>query len=199
MTPARSRGFNLVELIVVMAIGTLTAALVTPDVLRLSAALRVRIAAADVAGALRTARAMASREGSNTAVKFRTDEDGAVSYRLHTDGDGDGVKSSDIDSGVDPPVGPTRQIRHLGRQVTFGFPAGRPPRDPADPRRILARLEDPIRFNRSDLASFNPLGGSTPGSVYLTDGRHHLTVVRLYGMTGKVQTLNYDRLTEEWK
>ncbi len=197
--PSRSAGFNLVELIVVMAIGTLAAALATPDALRLSSALRVRTAAADVAGALRTARAMAIREGFNAAVKFSTDDSGAVSYRLYQDGDGDGVKNSDIESGVDRPVGPARQLRHLGRAVEFGFPSGRPPRDPADPRRVLSRLEDPIRFNRSDLASFNPLGGSTPGSVYLTDGRHHLTVVRLYGITGKVQTLHYDRLEEMWK
>lgn len=181
-----------------MAIGTLMAALATPNVLRLSSALRVRSAAAGVAGVLRTARALAIREGTNAAVKFRTDERGEVSYALYKDGDGDGVQSSDIDSGVDPPVGPARRIRHLGREVKFGFPSGRPPRDPSNPRRFLTRLEDPIRFNRSDLASFNPLGGSTPGSVYLTDGHHHLTVVRLYGITGKVRTLNYDRHSEGW-
>ena len=95
-------------------------------------------------------------------------------------------------------MGPTRRIQHLGRAVRFGIPAGRPPRDPSDPRRLLGRLEDPIRFNRSDLASFNPLGGSTPGSLYLTDGHHHLTVVRLYGITGKVMILNYDYADEAW-
>ncbi len=82
--------------------------------------------------------------------------------------------------------------------MKFGFPSGSPPRDPSDPRRFLTRLDDPIRFNRSDIASFGPLGGSTPGSLYLTDSRHHLTVVRLYGATGKVRTLNYDRAREEW-
>lgn len=181
-----------------MAIGTLVAALMTPDALRLSSALRVRSAAAAVAGALWSARALAIREGTNAAVKFRTDESGAVSYVLYKDGDGDGVRNSDIDSGVDPPVGPTHRIRHLGRAVKFGFPSGPPPRDPSNPRRVLTRLEDPIRFNRSDLASFNPLGGSTPGSVYLTDGSQHLTVVRLYGITGKVRTLNYDYVHETW-
>ena len=181
-----------------MAIAVLMAALATPDALRLSSALRVRAVAAEVAGTLRAARSMAIREGTNTAVKFRTDEHGSVLHAVYKDGDGDGVRNSDIDSGVDPPVGPATPIRPPGRGVRFGFPPGKPPRDPSDPRRALTRLEDPIRFNRSDLASFNPLGGSTPGSVYLTDGRRQLTVVRLYGITGKVMTLDYDYDREEW-
>jgi hypothetical protein len=181
-----------------LAIGVVLAALVTPDVLRLSAALRVRTAAAEVAGALRDARAIALRERTHAAVKFRTHDSGAVSFAVYRDGDGDGVLNSDIDSGVDPPVGPARELRHLGRGVTFGFPPGPAPRDPSDPRRNLGNLQDPIRFNRSDLASFNPLGGSTPGSVYLTDSRYHLSAVRLFGITGKVRTLNYDREREVW-
>ncbi len=195
--PRRS-GFSLVELVVVLAIATLAAALATPDVLRLSSGLRVRSAAAAVAGALRSARALAVREGANAAIRFRSDDD-AVFYTLYKDGDEDGVSNADIDSGVDPPVGPAHRIRHLGSRIRFGFPpSDRPPRDPSDPRRVLTRLDDPIRFNRSNLASFNPLGGSTPGSVYLTDGLHHLTVVRLYGITGKVRTLSYDYARESW-
>ena len=158
----------------------------------------VRSAAAEVAGVLRATRALAVRQRVNAAVKFRTHDSGTVSFAIYRDGDGDGVLSSDIDSGVDPQVGPARELRHLGRGVAFGFPPGPAPRDPADPRRVLDKLEDPIRFNRSDLASFNPLGGSTPGSVYLTDSRYHLSAVRLFGVTGKVRTLNYDREREVW-
>ena len=118
--------------------------------------------------------------------------DGGVEWSLYRDGDGDGVLSQDIESGVDPRVGPARQLAHLGRQVRFGFPPGPPPRDPGDPRRRLDRLDDPIRFNRSDLASFDPLGGATPGSIYLTDGRHQLAAVRVLGVTGRVRVLVYD-------
>ena len=194
----RTGGFTLLELLVIMAITVVTAAALTPDALRLTSALRVRTAAAEVAGALRFARGLAVRSGEHVAVRFRVDDEGAVSFAVYRDGDGDGVLNSDIATGVDPLEGPVRKIRHLGHGVRFGFPPGPAPRDPANPRRFLDRLEDPIRFNRSDLASFNPLGGSTPGSVYLTDGRDHLTVVRLYGITGKLKAMNYDRLREEW-
>ena len=181
-----------------MAITIGVAAALAPNALRLSAALRVRTAAAEVASTLRAARALALRTGAHAAVKFRIDDDGVVTFAVYRDGDSDGVLNADIEAGVDPPEGPARRIRHLGDGVRFGFPPGPPPTDPANPRRLLDRLEDPIRFNRSDLASFNPLGGSTPGSLYLTDGRYHLTVVRLYGITGEVKSMNYDRLRREW-
>ena len=115
------------------------------------------------------------------------------------DGDCDGVLTADIDSGIDPAVSPPRQLAHFGSFARFGFPPGPAPRDPGDPGRRLDRLDDPIRFNRSDIASFNHLGGSTPGSLYLTDGRYLLSVVRVFGRTGKVKIMRYDQETEKWR
>ena len=135
----------------------------------------------------------------SVATGGENDGVGRVSYRLYGDGDGDGVLTRDIESGVDPPLGPSRQLIHVGRHVRFGIPLGPPPRDPGDPRRRLGNLQDPIRFNRSDLASFNPLGGSTPGSLYLTDGHDHLAVVRVSGRTGRVRVLIYDFVRELWR
>ena len=133
------------------------------------------------------------------AVKFFTADPAEVSYALFADGDGDGVRNDDIDSGVDPQVAPARGLTHFGRHVGFGFPPGLAPRDPGNPSRRLDRLDDPIRFNRSDLASFSPLGGSTPGSLYVTDGVEELAVVRLFGRTGKVKVLRYDAEQESWQ
>ncbi|MES1211289.1 MAG: hypothetical protein ABUL63_03035, partial [Acidobacteriota bacterium] len=58
---------------------------------------------------------------------------------------------------------------------------------------------DPIRFNSSDLASFGPLGTSTPGSLYLTDSQKRLMAVRVYGRTGKVKVIAYDFDAEVWR
>ena len=87
----------------------------------------------------------------------------------------------------------------MGSYAHFGFPPGPAPRDPGNPSSRLDRLDDPIRFNRSDIASFDQLGTSTPGSLYLTDGRALLSVVRLFGRTGKVKILRYDSKTEKWE
>ena len=83
--------------------------------------------------------------------------------------------------------------------MRFGFPPGPPPRDPSDPRRRLDRLDDPLRFNRSDIASFDPLGGATPGSAYLTDGQTQLAAVRVLSTTGKVRVIVYDRRKQTWR
>ncbi len=181
-----------------MAVALLAAGLLLPPILRLSSAGRVRLAAGELTGVLRLARAHAIRHSARVGVKFRVGPE-RVEWALYRDGDGDGVLTRDIDSGVDPQVAPTRTLTHLGRHVRFGFPPGRPPRDPGDPRRRLRRLDDPIRFNRSDIASFSPIGGSTPGSLYITDGLARLAVVRVFGRTGKVRVLVWDRSADRWR
>jgi hypothetical protein len=194
------RGFNLLELAVVMAISMTILGLAIPAVLGWSSQLRLKLGAQEIVGAMRSARHLAAQKGTKVGVKFLPAEKGAsISYALFADGDGDGVRSRDIDTGVDPQVAPPRLLAHLGRHVHFGFPPGPPPRDPGNPRKRVTRLHDPIRFNRSDIASFGPLGGSTPGSIYLTDSRRGLVVVRVFGFTGKVKTMTYDCDEESWR
>ena len=195
----KEAGLSLAELTVVLAVLAIGGAVSLPPLFRTSAALRVRLAASELSSILRLSHSFAIRHGLNVAVKFRTAESGVVTYALYRDGDGDGVRNADIDSGVDPQVAPAQRLAHLGRQVRFGFPPGIAPRDPGDPRHRLDRLDDPIRFNRSDLASFSPIGGSTPGSLYLTDSQSRLAAVRVFGRTGKIKILTYDPLKEVWK
>lgn len=180
-----------------MSLVALLAGIGAPSLLRLTRALRLELAAQELVGVLRLSRGAAVRLGEKVGVKFFTG-DGRVGYRIYRDGDGDGVRTKDIESGVDPPVTPPTSLRRFGAAVRFGFPPGKPPRDPGNPRRRLGRLRDPIRFNRSDLAVFGPLGESTPGSLYLTDGER-LAVVRLFGRTGKPKILFYDRARERWR
>ena len=194
-----SAGFQLLEVIVVVAVLGLVTTLGVPGLLRWTRGLRVGLAANELVGVLRTARSRAILTSARVAVRFRVQEDGRVSWSLFRDGDGDGVRSRDIESGTDPRVTPPRELAHLGRDVRFGFPPGEAPRDPGDSRRRLDRLHDPIRFNRSDLASFDPLGGATPGSLYLTDGRYHLKVVRVLGHTGRVRVLTWDPVKGRWR
>ena len=199
MKTARVVGYTLIEALVTLTIVMVASSLTLPGLLRLSAGQRVDLAAAEIVGVLRLARTTAVRLGANVAVRFVSIEGERVSYRLYADGDGDGVLSRDIESGVDPPLGFSRQLIHLSRRMRLGIPEGPVPRDPGDPRRRLGNLRDPIRLNRSDLASFNPFGGSTPGSLYLTDGLDHLAVVRIFGRTGKVKAMTYDFEEERWR
>lgn len=193
----QGRGFQLIELLVVLTLILLVASVTLPWLSSNAGAVQLDLASAEVVGALRLARATAIRLGVKVGVKFREQQEGALTFTLYSDGDGDGVLTRDIESSVDPPVGPPRQLHHFGRRVRLGFPLGPAPRDPGNERRRLP--PDPIRFNRSDMASFGPLGGSTPGSIYLTDGRSRLAAVRLFGRTGKAKIIRYDVKTETWR
>lgn len=193
----RSEGFQLIELLIVSTFVGLLAGWGLPWFIKMTTSIEMRSAAFEVVGALRLTRMTAVRQGVKVAIKFREHTSGGVTFTMYQDGDGDGVLSRDIESGVDPQVGLPRNLHHLGRRVRIGLPPGRLPRDPGNPRRRLKR--DAIRFNRSDLASFGPLGGSTPGSIYLTDGRSQVLAVRLFGRTGKVKIMTYNARTEKWR
>lgn len=195
----RTDGFTLIELLGVLAVLAVAAVLTGPPLLDASAHLRVRLAALELAGALRHARSLAVRHSANVAVHLERQGTGGVAYALYRDGDGDGVLRQDIRTGVDRRIGPLVPLTRPGRDVRLGLPPDRPVRDPGNPRGWLDRRDDPLRFNRSDLASFDPLGTATPGSAYFWDGGSRLVAVRVFGRTGKVRLLTYDFERGRWR
>lgn len=194
---AAAAGYTLIEILVVLAVLAVVMAFGLPAVLDATARMRVNLAAAEAATTLRLARMTAVRSRTYVAVRFER-RGGTVTWAMYGDGDGDGVRARDVRSGVDPELQAPLPLRRTGGSVDLGFPPGKPPRDPSG-RGRLGRLDDPIRFNRSDMASFSPLGASTPGSLYFTDGKRQLAVVRVFGVTGKVKVMAYDPESEEWE
>lgn len=197
--PSTEKGFQLLELVVIAAVAVLALLLTAPSLTRAASGLELRLAAEEVVVSLREARAFAIRHSEYVGLKFHVAADGTVWWALYRDGNGDGVRSADIVSGVDPLAAPERVMAHFGRRVRFGFPPGQTPSDPSDPHRRLDRLEDPVRFNRSDIASFSPLLGATPGSVYLTDGVHRLVCVRVDNRSGKARILVWHAEDRRWR
>jgi len=191
-------GFEVAELVVSLAVLSLMLTLGLPALTHFSSGLRLRLAAAELEGALRSTRSLAIRLDTEVAVKFRPRADGTYTWAVYRDGNGNGVLNRDITSGIDPLVTRPQVLEELGKRMRFGFPPGPPARDPGDPSKRLTP-SDPIRFNQSDLASFGPLGTSTPGSLYVTDGQSRLMAVRVFGRTGKVKIIAYDFDAETWK
>lgn len=193
-------GASLLELLVFLIIFGIVSAVSLPMILHSAARIRVELAAQEIAGVLHLARISAVRGNAKVAVKFGTAPSGQVTYALYRDANGNGVRNREIVSGLDPEIRPPVVLSHFGRRVRFGFPRDvTPPRDPGNARKRLSRLDDPIRFNRSDLASFNPDGSATPGSVYLTDGVDRLAVVRINNISSKITIRHYDFEDERWR
>jgi type II secretory pathway pseudopilin PulG len=199
MKANRASGMTLLETLMVAALGTVLLGVAVPPLIRASTRLRVRSAAAEICGTFRLARSYAIRYDANVGVKFRVSSDGTVTFALYRDGDHDGVLTADIDRGVDPEVRPPQVLQSFGRGVGFGFPPGLVPRDPSDPRRNLGDLDDPIRFNGSDIASFSSVATATPGSIYLTDHVGELVAVRVVGMSGRTSVVRYDAAERVWQ
>jgi prepilin-type N-terminal cleavage/methylation domain-containing protein len=189
-------GFTLLELLVVLAIAFLVLGIGVPKLLRASARLLVSMAAHEVAAALQHTRIRAVRLNAHVALRL-TRRDGRIHWAIYADGDGDGVRTRDIRRGVDPQLRAPLPLRRLGASVRPGFPDGRLPRNP-NGRGRLHRRKDPLRFGRSDLVSFGPLGTCTSGSLYMTDGARWTAAVRVYGTTGKIRVIVYDPETETW-
>ena len=190
------RGFTSLELVIVLALGAALVTATAAGAFQLQASLAIRSAAAELAAAFFRARSYALTRGVAVALKFRTDG-GRYEWALYRDGNGNGVRTSEIASGVDRSLG--LSIPWLRGDVRPGILQDSPVPDPASPGTKLDRLDDPIRFNNSDLCSFSPVGESTPGSVYLWDGRDRMAVVRVFGRTAKIHTLYFVRGEKSWR
>jgi hypothetical protein len=185
-----------VELIVMLAVTATLLAATASGAFHLREVLSIRSAAAELSSTFVRARAFALTRGVAVALKFRRDG-GRYEWALYRDGNGNGVRTAEIASGVDRSL--ALAVPWSRADVRPGILSGTPVPDPSSPGTPLDRLDDPIRFNNSDLCSFYPTGESTPGSVYLWDGRDRLAVVRIFGRSAKVRTLFHFRGERDWR
>jgi hypothetical protein len=149
-------------------------------------------AARYISARMQRARMDAVMRSGEVAIQF-TRAGSGYTYAAYRDGNHNGVRTRDIESGADPPVGSAERLSDHFVAVDFGVQAGLPAVDDG----ALAG-GDPIRLGASNLASFSSNGTGTSGSVYIR-GRHAQYVVRIFGTTGKVRILKFDRAANQWK
>lgn len=192
----RSDGMSLVEMLTVVAIIGLAAAITMPafETYRRKEALKV--AAREIAGQLRLARSLAISRSRNVGVRFAKSDSGAWLFAVYEDGDFDGVRTDDIRNGIDRLIRPSRAVLETSSQATLSMPAALI-RDP-DSGKILPNDQSPIRFGNASLCSFSPAGAGTAGSVFLSDETDHAAIVRVYGATGRVRIMLWFPATGRW-
>ena len=171
-----ARGVTLPDLLTTLAILSIVAGLSSSAVHAFAGMTSLRAAAQEVASVFSQARGRAIHRNAYSGVKWIA-RDGDLSLEIHDDGDGDGVRNDDIENGVDPLVLGPVTVRNRWPKVTVGFIPGFVARDPKG--NPVGDLSDPIRFGRSDIASFSPFGDCSPGSVWLGDGLDRQALVRL--------------------
>lgn len=195
MAVASPRGAALIELVPAIALAALVSATTIPVVAGTLEHERVRIAAHYVAARLMHAQLEALRRGASVALRVDVAASDA-SLQLFVDGNGNGVRTRDIEQGVDPPIGPADSIGAHASGVTLRVN-----------QRVLdaggsAWLEagaDPLRIGNTALISCSPTGSLTSGTLYISAARGPQAAVRITGTTGRVRVLGYDAASATWR
>jgi hypothetical protein len=186
-------GVSLFEVLLALTVIGWTLVIATPGVMRLRREVSLRSAVHEASVAFYLARSYAISKNRNVGLKFRKNGD-RYEWALYADGNGNGVRTAEIASGVD---------RYLGlaypwtrNDVLPGIMTGIRVPDPSGG--YLDRIDDPIRFNNSNICSFSAMGECTPGSIYLWDAHDGMAVLRVFGGTAKLRSLYYRRGERGW-
>jgi prepilin-type N-terminal cleavage/methylation domain-containing protein len=195
MNQQNQRGFTFPELLTVVAIIGIMAAISTSILMNALMRTGLRSAACRVRNILVMTRANAVALEANQAVKF-TQRNGAWYYAIYNDSNGNGVLNDEISSGIDPIVEGPYPLFNAGSIGQVGFPT-QGVADPDTGAPIDAGASA-VNFNRSTLCSFSAVGSGTPGSIYLTNGSDAM-MIRSSGDSGHIRVMTYDSLWRRWE
>ena len=181
----------MIELLVAIALLMLLVSIALPLGGQAIDELRTASAARYLAGRIAASRMDAIRRSRAVALRFQP---AAPDYQFaaFVDGNGNGVRSAEIATGVDQPVGSPRQLADDFAHVRFGLEIGRPDVDGV--RNVSA---DGVRIGTSRILTVSPDGTATSGTLYVL-GRRAQYAVRVLGATGRTRVLKYDTGARAW-
>jgi hypothetical protein len=186
-------GSSLLELVFVASLVVTSCAVAVPAILATLEESRTLGAVRYVASRLQQTRMEAVARTADVAIRFSQDPRSYV-FTTFVDGNADGVRSADIQSGVDRAIGHDERLVDHFPGIEFGVLPALPPVDPSG----TAPGNDPIKFGSSDIVTFTAMGTSTPGSLYIVGRKGTQFVIRVFGETGKTRVLRFDPASGHW-
>jgi type II secretory pathway pseudopilin PulG len=129
------------------------------------------------------ARLLAVSRSANVGVRFR-EQAGEYVMQTFVDRNRNGVRTADIDDGVDVPLGPPESLGANFPGVRIGLAPG--------------LGSDPVKLGRSGLVVFTPLGTATPGSIFVVGKDGTQFAIRVLGATARTRLERYDRRLKTW-
>jgi uncharacterized membrane protein YgcG len=164
---------------------------------------------------VRQTRLEAVRRSAGVGLHFVTSS-GEPSFRTYVDGNGNGLRTREIGSGIDPPLGPDAALDDGLGGVRFARAADVPVVGEDDDSSSSGggagagsgagggsgggdadEGSGAIRVGTTGLLSFGATGSGTSGTIYLR-GPTRQFAVRIYGPTGRVRLLEFERSTRAW-
>jgi type II secretory pathway pseudopilin PulG len=184
-------GFTLVELMLAIALTTVLVGIAVPITGSAIDELRTGAAARYMAGRIAAGRMDAINRSRAVALRFQASTPD-YQFAPYVDGNGNGVRSADIRTGIDPPVGAPRQLADDFDGVHFGLEIGVP-----DVDGVPNVTTDGVRIGIARILTVSPDGTATSGTLYL-QGRRAQYAVRVLGATGRTRVLKYDAGARTW-
>jgi type II secretory pathway pseudopilin PulG len=177
-------GISLIELMIAAVVLAIILTTALPGLKEARGAAAVGGASRQLQGLLFRCRAVAILNGRACAVVFERRGDGSWRCFIVQDGDGDGIRRADIDRLIDPII--SEVVFFETGEAGLGILKDEFVPDPSGRGRLRGNLDDPVRAGRGDIITFTPRGTATPASIYFTDHRARMRVLRVYGGTGRV-------------
>ena len=189
-----SRGYSLIELTFAVGLVVTLSATAVPPLLTNLDDVRTAGAVRYMSARLQATRMEAVQRSADVALRF-TQTAGGYAYAVYLDGNGNGVRTRDIQRGTDRQIEAPERLPDQFTGIDFGMRPGLPPIDPASP----SPGTDPIKLGSSDILTFSALGTSSSGSLYIRGQRTAQYAIRVLGETGKTRVLKFDWRAQQWK
>lgn len=196
----RGRGSAALELLLALALIALAGG-VTAGANRYYRARMTNLGAARLLRSqVRLARAHAIREGLHVGLVFEAGNDGEYQFRVHADGNGNGVRTADVRSGSDPPIGAPVRLSAYFAPAAVRLDRDAPALDGGSPARAGA---SPVRLaGGGSILSFAPTGTATSGTVFVSGPGGGLLALRVAAATGRLRLFELsgdgDSWNEQW-
>ncbi len=165
----------------VLAVMAILAGMAIPQTTATIERSRTLSAARYLATRLALARTQAVAHSANVALVFVADGD-TYTVAAYSDGNGNGVRTRDIATGIDPVVEAPVRFSDLFPGVSLFLS------DPAE-----VRAPDP-----GALMSFSRIGTASSRTLYVRGRDRSQYAVRVLGATGRTRLLRYVDATQQW-
>jgi hypothetical protein len=182
-----------VELLIVIGASLVVAAWAMAGLSAMAADGRATGAVRHLVARLRQERLDALRTGRSCGLRFRADA-GSVIFEAVADGNGNGLRTAEIDAGVDVTRGAPVRLADGFAGARFAIVDAVPSIDGGPG---LPAGADPIRLGSTILA-FSPSGGSTSGTLYVASADRRQFAIRILGATGRIRLYELDRPRARW-
>lgn len=185
------RGTTILEALFAMSVAVTATTMAVPFIGGVLDDVRTAAAARYVAGRIGSARLDAVKRSDAVALRFEAAE-GGYRFAVVGDGNGNGVRTADIQAGVDEQLTPFERLEDRFPGVRFELGAGVPD---ADGR--AGTGTDGVRVGTARILTMSSDGTATSGTLYIRGHRGQFAV-RVLGATGRTRMLQYQSGSRSW-